>query len=114
MTVYKWSRDANLHGGEVSPPVEHKLHLHVSLSSQRVVPPAQVVVARPHVVLTRLQEVVQADHAVCQLTHPPKQPPTERDSCKSQRAGKTATQTLMCDECVRLAFSRVLRHTWSH
>lgn len=86
--VHKWSRDANLHGGEVSPPVEHKLHLHISLSSQRVVPPAQVVVAGPHVVLTRLQEVVQADHAVRQLTHPPEQPPTGRDSCQSQRAWK--------------------------
>lgn len=81
------STSLNLHGGEVPLPVEDKLHLHVSLSAQRVVPPPQVVVARPHVVLTRQQKVVQADHAVRQLTHPPKQPPSGRDSCQSQRAG---------------------------
>lgn len=57
-------RCLNLQGGEVPLPVEDKLHLHVSLSAQRVVPPAQVVVARPHVVLTRQQEVVQADDTV--------------------------------------------------
>ncbi len=69
------SSTENLHGGEVPLPVKDELHLHVSLSSQRVVPPAQVVVAWPHVVLTRQQEVVQADHTVRQLTHPTKQPP---------------------------------------
>lgn len=55
----------NLHRGEVSLPVEHELHLHVF---QRVVLPAQVVVARPHAVLVGPCEVILADHAVRQLT----------------------------------------------
>ncbi len=80
------SRTANLHGGEVPLPVELKLHLHMSLGSQGVVPPAQVVVARPHVVLPCQQEVVQANHTVRQLTHPSKQLPIGRDSRQSQRA----------------------------
>lgn len=107
----KVSRVENLQRGEVPLLVKDKLHLHVTLSSQRVVPPAQVVVARPHVVLTRQQEVVQADHTVRELTHPAEQPPTGQDSCQSQRAGKQETQ--VCDEGVWLASSHVLHHTWS-
>lgn len=66
----------NLHRGEVSLPVEHKLHLHVF---QRVVLPAQVVVSRPHALPGRLHaglcEVVLADHAVRQLTQAAREPP---------------------------------------
>lgn len=97
--VGKESRIENLHGGEVPLPVEDELHLHVSLSPQGVVPPAQVVVARPHVVLTRQQEVVQADHAVRQLAHPAKQPPVGRDSCQSHREQGDRKQWRVSSAC---------------
>lgn len=112
LTIWWFCLTVNLHGGEVPLPVEHKLHLHVSLSPQRVVPPAQVVVARPHVVLTGLEEVVQADHAVRQLTQPARQPPIGGEGRQSQRENRT-TGNGTWHERVWLASSRSLRHTWS-
>lgn len=102
----------HLHGGEVPLLVKDKLHLYVSLSAQRVVLPAQVVVARQDVVLTSHQEVVQADHAVRQLAHPPKKPPARR----RQRSDTAGVERGCGCECAwaSLTFFRGLHRRWSH
>lgn len=68
-TTHRALGPADLHGGEVPDAVKLKHNLDVAVGGT-LVPPAHVVVARPHVVLVGLGEVVQAGHPIRQLAKP--------------------------------------------
>lgn len=59
----------DLHSSKIPDAVKFKHDLYVAIGGT-LIPPAHVVIARPHMVLMGLGEIIQAWYPICQLAQP--------------------------------------------